>query len=62
MGKNLANTHGKLMHCILGNIIKSDPYHHKQQQSQKDIISKFSKEAKQIKLAREIFMSVKVYF
>ena len=22
--KNLANTHGKLMHCILGNIIKSD--------------------------------------
>ena len=37
-------------------------YHHKQQQSQKEIISKFSKETKQIKLSREIFMSMKVYF
>ena len=37
-------------------------YHHKQQHWQKESISKFSKETKQIKLAREILMSMLHFF
>ena len=40
--KNLANTHGKLMHCILGISLRLIPdYHHKQQQSQRKAFINF---------------------
>ena len=54
---------GNWWHCILGNIIKSDTWLSSQATAvTTESICKFSKETKQIKLAREILMSMKVYF
>ena len=51
------------MHCILGNIIKSDTWLSSQATAvTKESIYKFSKETKQIKLAKEILWAWKYIF